>query len=100
MGYWFENMEKMDIQEERRKTEEQRKRADKQQRKAREQQKRADEAEKKLIERDEQEIKVIVSLCRKFNAPEEETILQVMENRSLSYEEARKKVEFYRNASK
>ena len=41
MGYIFENMEKMDIQEERRKTDEQRKRAE-------EQTKRAEEAEKQL----------------------------------------------------
>ncbi|MCX4321134.1 MAG: hypothetical protein OSJ44_15700 [Lachnospiraceae bacterium] len=81
MGYWFENMEKMDIQEERRKTEEQ--------------QKRAEEAERKLKEKDEQEIRIIVSLCQKYNAPKEETIQQVMENHNLSYAEAQKKVDSY-----
>ncbi len=111
MGYWFENMEKLDIQEERRKTEEQRKKAEEQRKKAEEhrrkaeeqqeraeeQQKRAEEAERKLKEKEEQEIRVIVSLCQRFNAPKEETILQVMENYNLSYVQAREKVDLYLN---
>lgn len=55
MGYLFENMEKISIQEERRKTEEQRKKteeerrkAEEERRKAEEQRKRAEEAEEKL----------------------------------------------------
>lgn len=55
MGYLFENMEKMSLQEERRKTEEQRKkteqerkRADREKRKAEEERRRAESAEEKL----------------------------------------------------
>ena len=55
MGYLFENMDKISLQEERRKTEEQRKRADteheqveEERKRAEEERKRADEAEEKL----------------------------------------------------
>lgn len=48
MGYLFENMEHMSLQEERRKTEEQRRRAEEESRRAEEESRRADEAEEKL----------------------------------------------------
>ncbi len=48
MGYLWENMEKIDIQEERRKVEEERRKAEEERRKAEKERKRADEAEKKL----------------------------------------------------
>lgn len=48
MGYLFENMEKISIQEERRKTEEERRKTEEQRKKTEEQRKRAEEAEEKL----------------------------------------------------
>jgi len=48
MGYLFENMEKISIQEQRKKTEEQRKKTEEQRKKTEEQRKRAEEAEEKL----------------------------------------------------
>ncbi len=50
MGYLFENMEKMDIQAERRNTAEARQRADEAERKADEAERKADEAERKADE--------------------------------------------------
>ena len=50
MGYLFENMEKISIQEERRKTEEQRKRTEEERKRTEEARKRADEARKRADE--------------------------------------------------
>ena len=74
MGYWFENMEKMDIQEERRRTEEER-------RKLR-------ETEERLREEEWKNIKNIISLCREFGNTREVAVTKVMEKAGLPYEEA------------
>lgn len=123
MGYWFENMEKMDIQEERRKTEEERKKAEAESNRAEEERKRAEaeskraeeehkkaeaerkraeeeskktaEAERKLREKEEHEIALIIALCQKYNNRKEAAIIHVMENSALSYTEAEEKVDFY-----
>ncbi|MBR3825633.1 MAG: Rpn family recombination-promoting nuclease/putative transposase [Lachnospiraceae bacterium] len=62
MGMLFENMEKMDIQEERRKTEEQRRRAEEAEQKAEEAKQKAEETMKKL----EDSIRLFVESCQEF----------------------------------
>ena len=69
MGMLFENMEKMDIQEERRKTEEQRKRAEMAEQKAEEAEQKAEEAEQKAEEtmkKLEDSIRYFVESCREL----------------------------------
>ncbi len=91
MGYLFENMEKIDIQEERRKTAEERKRreeakrrADEEEKRANEEKKRADEekiradiAEKQLAvvenTRRELEFKVYIASCKEFQCTKQDT---------------------------
>lgn len=95
MGYLFENMEKLDIQKERRKTEEERKKAEEERRKAEEQRERAKEAEKKLEDSKEHEIAVIISLCQKFRTTRDAAIVQLVENISMSRAEAEEKLNLY-----
>lgn len=68
MGYWFENMEKMDIQKERKNTA----RA----RKAAEQAKKELEQAKK--EAAENSIKSVIEVCQGLGASTEQTIMQLM----------------------
>ena len=77
MGMLFENMVKMDIQEERRKTEEQRL--------------RAEEAEQKL----EDSIRLFVESCQEFGIAKEEIVAKLAEKYQLELEEAGKMVEMY-----
>lgn len=74
MGYLFENMEKMDIQEERRKTA---------------------EARRELEEAKEQFIKVMVDTVQEFGADENQAIIKVMEKFDLSQKDAEEKVKLY-----
>ena len=74
MGYLFENMEKMDIQAERRNTAEARKQA---------------EEAKNLA------IQAVVSLCQEFQTTKDTAVKQVMEKCSLSQSEAEEKVNRY-----
>ena len=85
MGYMFENMEKMNIQEERKKTA----RAEK---KAERAEKKAEQAEKKARETI---IEVIVSICQEKGISKEETIDKVMEKCQLNKKTAEKKVDLY-----
>lgn len=77
MGYLFENMEKMDIQEERRKTAEARKEAQK-----------AQEACSRAQ-------KNTVLLCQKYGASKENAIQELMDTCSLELEEAQQQVALY-----
>lgn len=81
MGYLFENMEKMDIQEERRKTAEARKEAQKEAQKAQEACSRAQ--------------KNTVLLCQKYGASKENAIQELMDTCSLELEEAQQQVALY-----
>ena len=63
MGYIFENMEKMDIQEERRKTEEQRKAAEEQRKRAEEAEQKLNEAEQKANEKAERIRRLTIKLA-------------------------------------
>lgn len=70
----FENMEKMDIQLERRRTA---------------------EAERKAKEAEKSKIKSVIELCQEFGASEEIAVRKLVEKYGLSLEEAEKKVDEY-----
>ena len=106
MGYLFENMEKIDIQKERRKTAKERRQREQAERQAEQAQIKIAKMEHKLQEaekrnqKERQEVlqntvKTIVSLCQKFGATKETAMTQVMESCGLLQEEAKEKVEFY-----
>lgn len=78
MGYLFENMEKMDIQEERRKTAEA--------------QQKLEEAQK---ENAEASVRTIISLCMEFGRTKEEAVQKLMEKASLNKEQAETAVKHY-----
>lgn len=84
MGMLFENMEKMDIQEERRKTEEQRKRAE-------EAEQKAEEAEKKL----EDSIRLFVESCQNEGLAQEDTIKKLVMIYQINSEKAREQLRQY-----
>lgn len=82
MGYMFENMEKMNIQEERKKTA----RAEK----------KAEQAEKKAEKKARETIiEVIVSICQEKGTSKEEVIDKVMEKCQLNRKTAEKRVDLY-----
>ena len=83
MGELFANMDKMDIQAERRKTA-----------KA---VKRAEEAEKKAEEIYDKGIRSVIKTCKKLNASKEFIVAQVQEMYACNIEEAEKLVESYWN---
>ena len=74
MGFLFENMEKMDIQEERRKTA---------------------EAQQKLEEAQKESVRTIISLCMEFGRTKEEAVQKLMEKASLNKEQAETAVKHY-----
>ncbi len=88
MGYLFENMEKIDIQAERRKTAEERMKAD-------EARKKADEAEKRLGEVLEQQKRNLVQICGQLNGSRETAIVTLTDRLGLSEEEAKEAVGRY-----
>ena len=92
MGYMFEHMEKMNIQEERRKTAKAEKWAQEAEQKAQEAEQKAEEAEQKAEESEHITIKSIVSVCRKHGISKEEAISEVMDNCELDKETAEEKV--------
>ncbi|MDO4331858.1 MAG: Rpn family recombination-promoting nuclease/putative transposase [Eubacteriales bacterium] len=91
MGYLFENMEKIDIQAERRKVKAERQKAEAERQKAEAERQRAEEAEQQV----EKGIKIFIRLCRQFNMSEEKTTVELMEKYELSRVEAVEKVRKY-----
>ncbi len=105
MGMLFENMEKMDIQEERRKTaeqrlkteeerrktEEQRRKTEEQRRKTEEQRARAEVAEEKL----ENSMRMFVNDCRKAGMMRKDAVEKLTEIYQLDSEEAEKAMAIY-----
>lgn len=85
MGYWFENMEKMDIQAERRNTAQARKEAEEAKRKAEETQRKAEA----II------IQKLVETCRELGASKDVAISKIMEKCGLEKSEANEKVDLY-----
>ncbi len=94
MGELFANMDKMDIQAERRKTAEAQRRAD-------EIQHRADEviaeAQRRADEEKENRIRDVVSVGKQYGATKEELADRLRKTHGFDLEEAMKKVEFYWN---
>ena len=96
MGYMFENMEKMNIQEERKKTARAEKKAERAEKKAEQAEKKAEQAEKKAEKKARETIiEVIVSICQEKGISKEETIDKVMEKCQLNKKTAEKKVDLY-----
>lgn len=91
MGMLFENMQKMDIQEERRKTEEQRRKTEEQRRRAEEAEQRAEEATKKL----EDSIRLFVENCQNEGLAQEDTIKKLVMIYQMNSEKAREMLRQY-----
>ena len=84
MGMLFENMEKMDIQEERRKTAEQRRRAE-------EAEQKAEEAEQRL----ESIVQLFVENCQELGVSKENIVSKIQKKHQMSSDEVWKIVETY-----
>lgn len=106
MGYWFENMEKMDIQAERRNTAEARAELEKAKQELEKSRKDAEKAQKdaekvreelEKVQKSarENEIKVMVNICRKHGVSKEQAAREVIENCHLKQKEAEEKVALY-----
>ncbi len=123
MGELFADMEKMDIQAERRKTEAERARADSAQKLADEEKRRADSTQKladeaqklageekrradsaqKLASKEkrradaaeENSTKLLVELCRELGASRDAAVRSLMDKKNMGHEEAREKAELY-----
>ena len=93
MGMLFENMEKMDIQEERRKTAEQCRRAEEAEQKAEEAEQKAEEATQKL----EDSIRLFVETCRNDGIKQEDTIKRLAQIYQIDTDIAEKKLLQYWN---
>ena len=92
MGYWFENMEKMDIQAERRNTAQARKEAEEAKREAKEAQRKAEEVQRKA---ETTIIQKLVETCRELGASKDVAISKLMEKCGLEKSEANEKVDLY-----
>ena len=113
MGYWFENMEKMDIQEERRNTAKARAEAEKAKKEAARAKEDAEKAkaDAEKVKADaadalekvkadaadvlEKNIQSIITVSKKYGASKEQTIADVMENCQLDQKAAEDKVNQY-----
>lgn len=91
MGYLFENMEKMDIQAERRNTAEARERADKEKARADKAEERADEAERKLYEAEH----IFVETLQELGQDKESIVQRVCEKFGIDVAAAEKMVNSY-----
>lgn len=100
MGYLFENMEKMDIQEERRKTAEARKDAEEAKRLAQQQ---VEEAQKRacdqVMEMRRDAMRNMVLLCKRLGVSEETAVQELMNACGIDRRAALEAVELYWEAS-
>ena len=97
MGELFANMDKMDIQAERRKKAEAERRADAESKRADAESKRADVAEKSAEEAYDKGIRSVIKTCKNLNASKESAVTQVLEMYACNLKEAEKLVECYWN---
>ncbi len=95
MGYWFENMEKMDIQEERRNTEKARKEAERARQQAEKTRKDLEKARKAAENDKENAIKTIVSVCKELGAEKGKAVETIMRNYHMDEKAAEEKVNLY-----
>lgn len=91
MGYLWENMEKMDIQLERRNTAEQRRRAEEAEKKAEEAEKRAEEAEQEKSAL----CHILISTCQEQGMSRESVKQKLLTEAGLSEAEADKRLELF-----
>lgn len=89
MGYLFENIEKMDIQAERRNTAEARAEVERVKREAEEKAQMMKEDMKKDMARS------LVRVCRELGATKEETVEKIINNCGMDEKEASEKVDLY-----
>lgn len=92
MGYWFENMEKMDIQAERRNTAKAKAELEKTKQELEKSRKDAEKAQKDAVEK---EIMTIVTISRKYGASKEQAAQEVIEHCHLERKEAEEKAALY-----
>ena len=97
MGYLWENMEKMSIQEERRNTAQARAEAEKAKAEAESAKAEFEKAKVALKLTQEDKIKSVIKLCKKLKASKEQTVSETMSECSLDQETARQKVDLYWN---
>jgi len=100
MGYLFENIEKMDIQAERRNTAEARREAQRAREEAREAKEKAKEEAKEAVkeavkEARENTIRSVIAVCRKLKASKEQAVQEVMELCNEDRKTATQKVDRY-----
>lgn len=95
MGELFADMEKMDIQAERRNTALEKERADKAEKRADEEKSRADAAEKRADLAEENSIKLLVEFGQELGATIEATVQSLMEKKNLGRDEALAKTRLY-----
>lgn len=93
MGYLFENMEKMNIQEECRNTAEAVHKLEKTTQKLDEATQKLDEAEKKVYEISEKVIKTLIEVCQEMGMSQKETCIKIMEKFQPELTRTEKKTE-------
>ncbi len=102
MGYWFENMEKMDIQEERRntakarqETEQARQETEQARQEMKQARKEMKQARHEAEQAHENAIKSVITVCQELGAGKETAVEKVMQNCLLDENTAVEKVELY-----
>lgn len=98
MAELFENMEKMDIQAERRKTEEQRRKTEEERRKTEEQRKRAEKAEQRaeeMAQKLQNSTRLFVESCQEFGISKEVIAQKLSERCQMDASVAKERVEKY-----
>lgn len=95
MGYLFENMEKMDIQEERRKTADAFRKLEDAQRQAEDAQRQVEEAHDQVEEMRNEAIRSIVLICQKLGGAKRVAVQELMAVYGIDQSAAMKNVERY-----
>lgn len=95
MGYWFENMEKMDIQEERRNTAKARQETEQARQEMKQARKEMKQARHEAEQAHENAIKSVITVCQELGAGKETAVEKVMQNCLLDEKAAVEKVELY-----
>lgn len=95
VGELFANMEKMDIQAERKKTKRQEERADKAERRAEVAEQQAEKERQKAVVAKEDGIKILIESCRELSVSRELTLQKLVEKFNFSEKEALSRLERY-----
>ena len=95
MGNWFENMEPMNIQEERAKTKRERERADQAEEERDKAEEELNKAQEKLEKEREKSVQTVFKLLKKLCTTKEQAVQELVESYDKTEGEARKLVEKY-----